>query len=310
MISAGAGATAPNPSLPIRTLIEQLIDLGVSSATVGLVAEELAHAMGVADVGRSEPATAAKSGRSAVGRADNATAANPAADDIHRQIAKARRVLPLIRRLSKKGAAVAGTLIERYNRVTGRCDPGIARISADCGFSERSVRRALKELAGLGLFEVALRSGSGHANAYRPNWAMLGEIADGRDAAMATAAKRPTLSATPASSDPQTHVKNTTFRDGEGGTRRARPDPRQREMLYSMPSGSARQAAGQRFWDGMRESTVGWSDANRTELWGRLSAEIIEAGTVAELRKRGSGAAAALQLVEAATGPPLATGTG
>src|SRR5690606_5390223 len=52
------------------------------------------------------------------------------------------------------------------------CNPSLATLAKDTGFSMRSARRALAELAALGLISRAVH-GYGRANAYRLNWPML-----------------------------------------------------------------------------------------------------------------------------------------
>lgn len=48
-------------------------------------------------------------------------------------------------------------LANRTNHDTGRCDPSHKRLARDCGMSESSVKRAIAQLAELGLLEIESR---------------------------------------------------------------------------------------------------------------------------------------------------------
>src|SRR5262245_53324048 len=50
-------------------------------------------------------------------------------------------------------------LANRMNAETGRCDPSLARLSEDTGFSRSSIKRALDRLAALKLIDRETRAG-------------------------------------------------------------------------------------------------------------------------------------------------------
>lgn len=66
---------------------------------------------------------------------------------------------------SHRAKNVAGALAFKYMdwHTLGDCYPGIARLVADTGLSESSVRRALQELVSAGFLVVEAKGGSGGA---------------------------------------------------------------------------------------------------------------------------------------------------
>ncbi|WP_410548330.1 helix-turn-helix domain-containing protein, partial [Achromobacter sp. SIMBA_011] len=52
-------------------------------------------------------------------------------------------------------------LANRTNRDTGRCDPSHDKLSADCGMSKDSVKRAIAELSDKGLLDVRRQAQNG-----------------------------------------------------------------------------------------------------------------------------------------------------
>ena len=73
---------------------------------------------------------------------------------------------------------VGALLIEHYNRESGRCDPGIERMSALLGLSTRTVMRAIKRLEAAGLFKKVRHGGYSHRNSYVPNWSRFAGLLD------------------------------------------------------------------------------------------------------------------------------------
>lgn len=66
--------------------------------------------------------------------------------------------------------AVLLALANRANHDTGRCDPSVTRIAKEIEASPSTVKKALKELAEMGLIEIVRRKredGSDRSNAYR-----------------------------------------------------------------------------------------------------------------------------------------------
>src|SRR5215469_13812899 len=84
--------------------------------------------------------------------------------------ARANKVICAHPELSGATKSIAGLIIDHCNPITGRCDPGLDRLSrlADC--QERTVRRAVKHLDELGLIRYQSHRGTHGTNAYSPNW--------------------------------------------------------------------------------------------------------------------------------------------
>lgn len=69
--------------------------------------------------------------------------------------------------MSLPARLVLVALSNRHNQETGRCDPSLATICADTQITERTVRKSLRELEGLGLItttERKRRTGRGKRN--------------------------------------------------------------------------------------------------------------------------------------------------
>lgn len=80
------------------------------------------------------------------------------------------KVLSLVDGLNTNDRRVAAVLLEHYNRLTTRCDPGLERIAALIGVSTRTVIRSNKRLERAGLFRKVRHGGHGNCNSYEPAW--------------------------------------------------------------------------------------------------------------------------------------------
>ena len=87
------------------------------------------------------------------------------------------KVINLIPGLCPSDRRVGALLIEHYNRETGRCDPGIQRLSALLGLSTRTIMRSTKRLETASLFKKVRHGGYFHQNSYAPNWARFADAA-------------------------------------------------------------------------------------------------------------------------------------
>lgn len=88
----------------------------------------------------------------------------------------AHKVISLMTNLSRSYKAIAGTLIDHYNRKTGRCDPSIERIARLNGVHRRTVLRAIAKFDELDLFRRQRHGGRWSCNSYEPNWNRFHEI--------------------------------------------------------------------------------------------------------------------------------------
>lgn len=82
----------------------------------------------------------------------------------------AYKVIGLMKELSGTDRRFAIAIIEHFNRKTGRCDPGIARIASLIGSDRRQVHRSTTKLGALGILTKFRRGGSSRTNKYQPNW--------------------------------------------------------------------------------------------------------------------------------------------
>jgi biotin operon repressor len=85
------------------------------------------------------------------------------------------KVINLMPGLRQSDRQVGVTLIEHFNRRTGRCDPGIKRIASLLGYCERTVIRSIQRLEAAGLFLKTRHGGYSNRNSYEPNWSRFAE---------------------------------------------------------------------------------------------------------------------------------------
>jgi len=85
----------------------------------------------------------------------------------------AHKVINLASELSGADKAVAGAIVDHFNRTTGRCDPSLDRIARLLDLSERTVIRATNRLAEAGFILKSRHGGHFNCNSYAPNWFYL-----------------------------------------------------------------------------------------------------------------------------------------
>lgn len=229
----------------------------------------------------------------------------------------ARAALLMRSGLTPAARKVGGHIIESFNLSTGRCFPSVETLRAAAGLaSERSVRRALAELEGEGLILRRIH-GAGRANTYHPNWPALRSAAieaGNQPAAINmnnpdSAPTRTLSSAIPDGRVRQNLGSKPIGESGGGGRHRARPDPRQREMLLPIANKAdvAFASAGARLWQAAHGHFSGLGKTHVAAM-GDIPEDVWDRATALELQRRDSGLPFLLQ--ELATGPPQALGTG
>src|SRR3954468_11000370 len=72
---------------------------------------------------------------------------------------------------------VAATIIDHFNRGTGRCDPALGSIARLLGVSRRTVIRAVGSLVLKGYIRKTRHGGYYHRNSYEPIWSRFRTIA-------------------------------------------------------------------------------------------------------------------------------------
>src|SRR5215216_716299 len=88
----------------------------------------------------------------------------------------ALKVLSFAPGLSASARAVGAILIERYNRRTGQCDPGIEGMADQLQVCTRTVIRSLQQLVNAGLFRRLRHGGHSNRNQYVVEWARFQEL--------------------------------------------------------------------------------------------------------------------------------------
>ena len=83
------------------------------------------------------------------------------------------KVINLMPGLRQNDRRVGATLIEHFNRRTGRCDPGLNRLAEMLGLCVRTVIRSTQRLETVGLFRKVRHGGYSNRNSYEPNWARI-----------------------------------------------------------------------------------------------------------------------------------------
>jgi DNA-binding transcriptional ArsR family regulator len=78
--------------------------------------------------------------------------------------------------LSANARAVGALLVDRYNRKTGQCDPGLEGIASHLQISSRTVMRSVLRLEAAGLIRRLRHGGHGNRNQYEPNWVRFREL--------------------------------------------------------------------------------------------------------------------------------------
>lgn len=213
------------------------------------------------------------------------------------------KVINLAPDLCQSDRRVAATLIEHFNRKTGRCDPGLKRMADLLGYSERTVIRSTQRLQRAGLIRKVRHGHYSNRNHYEPNWSRFAELNAAWDEKLRAKSRRRELSpATGQSShlDGDSRVTQTCRSNlPEQTCSRGLP----KEALgESTTRGRARPSfqPGQRSADAARtEAERRWTDAVHRQFarWPITYAEVIEkidepmraAATEAEMRSRGAG---------------------
>jgi hypothetical protein len=88
----------------------------------------------------------------------------------------AYKVLAIIPGLTASERRVAGAIIDHFNRVDDRCDPGIERLARLLRLDRRTVFRAVETLDRLGLILKDRHGGRSLRNSYEPVWDKFREI--------------------------------------------------------------------------------------------------------------------------------------
>jgi hypothetical protein len=86
------------------------------------------------------------------------------------------KAISLVPDLNSNDRRVGAALIDHYNRHTGRCDPGIHRMTTLLGISRRTVIRSINALVSAGWLRKLRHGGWNNRNKYEPDWQRLLEV--------------------------------------------------------------------------------------------------------------------------------------
>jgi hypothetical protein len=242
----------------------------------------------------------------------------------------AHKTINLAGELSTAEKAVAGCIIEHFNRKDGRCDPGIDRIAMLTGLHRRTVIRAVDRLDRLHLIEKDRHGSRSLRNSYVPNWQLFREYeaewrrrfngesndapglnGNGSPVPRVSPAKCQTRPAGSDSPVTQTSTRNLpkepsadTAAPGAGrvggvdGGPKGPGGRRFRGPASTTPSGEAARTAAEKRWaTHLHNRYVGDAEAYGL-IVDAIDTAIQEAATTAELKQRGSGLPTILRLID------------
>lgn len=151
----------------------------------------------------------------------------------------AHKALTLVADLSAADRRVAGAIIDHFNKKTGQCDPGNARLADLLGMDARTVRRATSDLCDVyGLFSKVSHGGKSHRAAYTPNWKKFQVIVDDWDARMRKK-KEPSKEGCNRAELPGSLGRNGPVEQGETALQTLRRNPSNKPIAPSGACGDA-----------------------------------------------------------------------
>jgi hypothetical protein len=193
---------------------------------------------------------------------------------------------------------IAVALIEHFNRRTGRCDPGIERLSKLTNYSIRTVLRSTAHLQTLGLIGKVRHGGHANRNRYEPNWQKIAELGAKWEERLRAGSRSRSAKLSPATGQPrpldgdsgvtQTYrdnlIKRTcqTALEGNRMARAGRRDP-------SIPSSTAWRSAAERRVSQEIDRRFASDIAAYAQVIGAIDSSLMNAATEAEMKQRGSG---------------------
>src|SRR5947209_315710 len=206
--------------------------------------------------------------------------------------------------LTTNARAVGALLIDRYNRKTGQCDPGLDSIATHLAVNVRTVMRAVRQLETVGLLRKLRHGGHGNRNQYEPNWQRFREIETewrGRLRSRRLSA-RPELSRSTGQdchlqgdkTVTQTYPVNLQtvklYSAGQQNEERGRVQSSTRAMIAISPrSRNAADAEAERRWTSTLHESFASKPLTYGDIIAAITSEIQIAATSAELKRRGAG---------------------
>ena len=234
----------------------------------------------------------------------------------------AHKAISLAEDLTGTEKRVAATIIDHFNRKTGRCDPALGSIARLLGLSRRTIIRAVGSLVLKGYIRKTRHGGYFHRNSYEPIWSRfrtnaakwteqraasqrsrmtdtspLGRQAWhlGGDTDVTQTCTNNSLKKTLAVEGPKTQTRTSSKPAASEGltneVRRARAYPiaEQRFHVKSTCSRDAARDAAERRWNELFTKEFVASPLVFGRLVDAIDTDLHNATTDAELRKPGSG---------------------
>lgn len=212
------------------------------------------------------------------------------------------KVLNLIEGLRPSDRRVATTLIEHYNRKTGRCDPSLGRLAELLGLSTRTIIRATNRLEQARLFRKARHGGLSHRNLYQPNWNRFAELEAAWRQRFRSLHRSTELSPScghesHAGSDSDvnqtcpTNLKQETYSGCQESKKQVRTisQPASRSFAVSTSASDTAAVAAERRWAGALHRTFAGGPITYGEIIEAIDPAMREAATRAEMNHRGAG---------------------
>jgi hypothetical protein len=219
------------------------------------------------------------------------------------------KALSLVSGLTENDRRVAATLLEHFNRKTGRCDPSLGRIAGLLGINTRTVIRSVARLEIAGLLRKHRHGGHLNRNSYEPLWPKLRELGAAWDARF----KRDSSARSSVSSGQgqpchlegdiavtQTYPIKNLLNETCSGSRPRKENSRIPGRAYAYEaklrntttsSADVARAEAERRWSDALLKRFGHSPTTYSEIIAAISPEIQLGATNAELQQRGSGLA-------------------
>jgi hypothetical protein len=231
------------------------------------------------------------------------------------------KVLSYAPGLTANARAVGALLVDRYNRKTGQCDPGLNSIATHLSVSSRTVMRSVRQLESADLLRKLRHGGHGNRNQYEPNWARFREIETEWCARLRQrrSGANPELSPSRRQTrhvegdKPVTQTYSTNLQTDERylGSRpneeRGRTQPSPRKMITPR-SRDAAETEAERRWTKTLHDRFASKPLTYGDIVAAITPEIRIAATSAELKNLGAGFAYILRRLKLGPDPSQSDG--
>lgn len=233
------------------------------------------------------------------------------------------KVLSFAPGLTSNARAVGTLLVDRYNRKTGQCDPGLNSVAAHLGINTRTVMRSVRRLETAGLMRKLRHGGHGNRNQYEPNWIRFRELAAEWTGRLRRRGVRAGPEVSPSTrqdchvegdkSVTQTYSTNLQTNEPYSGSR---PNEGKRKVRLSLRnliaitprSRDAAEAEAERRWTKALHDGFASTPLTYGEIVDAITPEIQAAATSAELKDRGAGFAYILRRLKLGPDPARSGG--